>query len=232
MSFILLLILTFIGLTVVEKENASSKLNQFIAKQNALTALHIAISELQLRLGPDQRATASADILDQENSPYTLVWNSNPEKAWDEEENNWSNSGTTENFAFPLISLEKDKLSSIISGTGKFDENLLDDPVDLLQVSNPLSGETISLQGNKISIADEKGMTVGSYAWVAQDQSLKASLSTTYSDYIVKDASGKVVNADSPFALPETSRSLSVFPPPTHQESKAQRMTRSSVRLI
>ena len=69
MSFILLLILTFIGLTVVEKENASSKLNQFIAKQNALTALHIAISELQLRLGPDQRATASADILDQENSP-------------------------------------------------------------------------------------------------------------------------------------------------------------------
>lgn len=212
MSFILLLILTFIGLTVVEKENASSKLNQFIAKQNALTALHIAISELQLRLGPDQRATASADILDQENSPYTLVWNSNPEKAWDEEENNWSNSGTTENFAFPLISLEKDKLSSIISGTGKFDENLLDDPVDLLQVSNPLSGETISLQGNKISIADEKGMTVGSYAWVAQDQSLKASLSTTYSDYIVKDASGKVVNADSPFALPETSRSLSVFP--------------------
>ena len=90
MSFILLLILTFIGLTVVEKENASSKLNQFIAKQNALTALHIAIGELQVGLGPDQRATASADILDQENSPYTLVWNSNPEKAWDEEESNWS----------------------------------------------------------------------------------------------------------------------------------------------
>ena len=55
-------------------------------------------------------------------------------------------------------------------------------------------------------------MAVGSYAWVAQDQSLKASLSTTYSNYIVKDEDGKVVNADSPLALPETSRSLSVFP--------------------
>ena len=212
MSFILLLILTFIGLTVVEKENASSKLNQFIAKQNALTALHIAISELQVRLGPDQRATASADILDQENSPYTLVWNSNPEKAWDEEESNWSKSGTTENFAFPLVSLEKDKLTRIISENGKFDEDLLNAPVNLLQVTNPLSGESRTLQGNKISIADDKGMAVGSYAWVAQDQSLKASLSTTYSNYIVKDEDGKVVNADSPLALPETSRSLSVFP--------------------
>ncbi len=212
MSFILLLVLTFIGLTVVEQETARANRNQFIAKQNAITALNIAISELQLRLGPDQRATASADILDDDNSPYTLVWNSNPEKAWDDQENNWNEQGTTEDFAFPLISLQEDKLKNIIAGNGRFDEELLDAPVDLWEITNPASGESRTLKGNKIPIQNDQDNVIGSYAWVAQDQSLKASISTAYSDFSAVDKYDKTIDANSPLALPETSRKLSVFP--------------------
>ena len=47
------------------------------------------------------------------------------------------------------------------------------------------------------------GATTGNYAWVAQDESLKANLKAEHGDY---------QNTDSSLDLVETSRRLSVFP--------------------
>ena len=127
-------------------------------------------------------------------------------------------SGTTENFAFPLVSLEKDKLTRIISENGKFDEDLLNAPVNLLQVTNPLSGESRTSREIKFQSPTTKEWRLVHTAWVAQDQSLKASLSTTYSNYIVKDEDGKVVNADSPLALPKLVVAYPYFHTQTHRQ--------------
>ena len=78
MAFVLLLILSITSFVVVEQQSANIAKQQLTAKQNALLGLQMAIGELQQHLGPDQRATASADILNSSNNPYTLVWHSHP----------------------------------------------------------------------------------------------------------------------------------------------------------
>ena len=94
MAFVLLLVLSITSFVVVEQQSANIAKQQLAAKQNALVGLHIAIGELQRRLGPDQRATASADILDSSNNPYTLVWHSDPTKGWDSATKDWITGAT------------------------------------------------------------------------------------------------------------------------------------------
>ena len=69
MAFVLLLVLSINTLVIVEQKGADIAKQNLSARQNALTGLQIAIGELQQQLGPDQRATASADILDITNNP-------------------------------------------------------------------------------------------------------------------------------------------------------------------
>ena len=74
MAFVLLLLLSITSFVAVEQQGSNIAKQQLSARQNALAGLQIAMGELQLRVGPDQRATASADILEETNNPYTLVW--------------------------------------------------------------------------------------------------------------------------------------------------------------
>lgn len=202
MAFVLLLILSITSFVVVEQQSANIAKQQLAAKQNALVGLQIAIGELQQRLGPDQRATASADILDSSNNPYTLVWHSDPTKGWDSATNDWSDSGATADFSLPLLSVDPAKLISL-TDNGKFNESLLDNPVELMTITKPSDGTLTSLKGDRRPLFDAQGATTGNYAWVAQDESLKANLKTEHGDY---------QNTDSDLDLVETSRRLSVFP--------------------
>ena len=87
MSFVLLIILGLSTLVQVNSKIASSEKNLATAKQNALFALNLAIGDLQNEMGPDQRISATASILDEfpeteaidgVNNPYwTGAWNSN-----------------------------------------------------------------------------------------------------------------------------------------------------------
>ena len=173
---------------------------QLAAKQNALVGLQIAIGELQQRLGPDQRATASADILDSSNNPYTLVWHSDQTKGWDSATKDWIPGGDPD-FALPLLSVDPARLSKLISGD-EFNESALENPVELMTISNLSDGTLTSLKAERRPLIDAQGATTGNYAWVAQDESLKANLKTEYGDY---------QNTDSRLDLVETSRRLSVF---------------------
>jgi hypothetical protein len=202
MAFVLLLILSITGFVVVEQQSANIAKQQLNAKQNALLGLQIAIGELQQRLGPDQRATASADILDSSNNPYTLVWHSDPAKGWDSATKDWIPGGDAD-FALPLLSVDPAKLSTLISSDGEFNESALDNPVELMAISKPSNGTLTSLKAERRPLIDAQGATTGNYAWVAQDESLKANLKSAHGDY---------QNTDSDLALVETSRRLSVFP--------------------
>ena len=112
MAFVLLLVLSINTLVIVEQKGADiAKLN-LSARQNALTGLQIAIGELQQQLGPDQRATASADILDITNNPYTLVWHSDENKTWDSTNKEWTTNGNIAQY--PLVSVDPSKLDTLI----------------------------------------------------------------------------------------------------------------------
>lgn len=61
-AFLVLILVTLASLTRVETTVASNSQQLAMARQNALTALNIALGELQKYAGPDQRATTRADI--------------------------------------------------------------------------------------------------------------------------------------------------------------------------
>ena len=202
MAFVLLLVLSINTLVIVEQKGADIAKQNLSARQNALVGLHIAIGELQQRLGPDQRATASADILDSSNNPYTLVWHSDPTKGWDDATKDWITGGDAD-FALPLLSVDPAKLNTLISSGGAFNESALDNPVELMAITKPSNGTLTSLKAERRPLVDTRGATTGNYAWVAQDESLKANLKSEHGDY---------QNTESDLDLVETSRRLSVFP--------------------
>jgi len=213
MAFVLLLLLSITSFVVVEQHSANIAKQQLSARQNALAGLQVAMGELQVRVGPDQRATASADILDADNNPYTLVWHSDPTKIWDSTASDWVTGGDSPDFALPLMSVDPSSLGSLIGSNGKFDEAKLgNDAVELMKVSNPSDGTLTALKAEKRPISDANGAVAGNYAWVAQDESLKANLAPEHAAYITIDESGAVVDENHSMALAETSRRLSVFP--------------------
>ena len=83
-AFLTLLMVSMASLTRVETQIAANYQHLDDARQNALTALNIALGQLQAAAGPDQRVTARAEILDSVpatakidtvNQPYwTGVW--------------------------------------------------------------------------------------------------------------------------------------------------------------
>jgi len=81
LAFLVLLLVSLASLTRVETQVASNSQQLSAARQNALMALNIALGELQKYAGPDQRATARADIQETSATPpvdgakrWTGVW--------------------------------------------------------------------------------------------------------------------------------------------------------------
>ncbi|MGB0416976.1 MAG: hypothetical protein ACPGKS_09015 [Coraliomargarita sp.] len=160
MAFILLLVMSITSFVAVEQQSSSIARQQTLAEQNALTGLQMALGELQLRLGPDQRATASADILDATNNPYTLVWHSDPSKGWDSARSDWTDSGSIDDFALPLVSVDPGKLTTIIQNSGQFDEAQLDNAVELMKITNPSDDSLASLKAERRPVIDANGVTL------------------------------------------------------------------------
>lgn len=81
LAFLVLLLVSLAALTRVETQVASNSQQLASARQNALMALNVALGELQKYAGPDQRATARADIQETSATPpvngakrWTGVW--------------------------------------------------------------------------------------------------------------------------------------------------------------
>lgn len=85
MAFVLLLLLSITTLVSVETSSSAMIKEDLLAQNNALLGLHIALGELQVAAGPDQRVTGRADLLygndstkvvDPTKVNYTVVWDS------------------------------------------------------------------------------------------------------------------------------------------------------------
>ncbi len=88
MAFLLLLLLSLATLVAIEGRRTGVELDQFMARQNALLGVRLAVAELQAQVGIDQRVTATAAIVsgstDGDGEPmaaatgktyWTGVWN-------------------------------------------------------------------------------------------------------------------------------------------------------------
>ena len=64
MSLLVLVILSLAGFLAIESRLADQSLRHALARHNAVMSLRLAVAQLQLLAGPDQRVTATADLID------------------------------------------------------------------------------------------------------------------------------------------------------------------------
>lgn len=84
MAFILLLVLSLTILIRVESKTTQRGLQQLQAEQNALAGIQVALGNLQTSMGPDQRISATAEVLPNTHpsrNKLTGVWVSDPDGA-------------------------------------------------------------------------------------------------------------------------------------------------------
>ncbi len=79
MGFIVLLMISLTSLVNMNLSLVTNQSNMFVARQNALLGMNLALGELQRTAGPDQRVTARSDISSANpvpNAYWTGVWKS------------------------------------------------------------------------------------------------------------------------------------------------------------
>lgn len=64
MSLLVLVVLSLAGFLAIESRLADQSLRAALARHNAVMSLRLALAQLQLLAGPDQRVTGTADLLD------------------------------------------------------------------------------------------------------------------------------------------------------------------------
>ena len=83
MAFVLLLLLSITTLVQVESQSSQIQMQRMQAEQSALLGLQIALGELQKTAGPDQRVTATADLLSNDTSKEPVQGRSRWAGVWD-----------------------------------------------------------------------------------------------------------------------------------------------------
>ena len=74
LAFLVLLLVVLASLTRIETGISRNTQDRTRARQNALVGLNVALGRLQAAAGPDQRVTATADIIGATNTRWTGAW--------------------------------------------------------------------------------------------------------------------------------------------------------------
>lgn len=189
MAFILLLVITLTTLVRVESQASQLRMDETLARQNALLAMNIALGKLSKLTGPDQRITASAEIFDSNpasesienvaNNNWVGVWDADPGLVYlnDRLDTNSSyydydgrRDGSDTRFLGWLVSGDYD-------GITDRDSNITDtnsvvifgndfDSTDSKQVENQVSVQKVAI--------DEATGSKGNYAFWVSDENVKA----------------------------------------------------------
>ncbi|MFN7340346.1 MAG: hypothetical protein ACK5VI_04600, partial [Opitutia bacterium] len=70
MSLLVLVILSLAGFLAIESRLADQSLRHALARHNAVMSARMALAQLQLLAGPDQRVTATGGIIDTANTTW------------------------------------------------------------------------------------------------------------------------------------------------------------------
>lgn len=205
MAFVLVLLLSITTLVQVESRGATTQMQRLQAEQAALLGLQVALGELQKAAGPDQRVTATADVLNVSNAPnfkqpHLLgVWDSfkqsndtntpinyATQKSGDFVQ--WLNSTATvadkTNQTYPTVAPTN---SVTLVGSGTLPTPDAGDPA------------TQYVQASTVDVMGARGARTGGYAWHVFDESQKVNL--TLSNSVTAANVGTVTDAQRVSAL-------------------------------
>jgi Tfp pilus assembly protein PilX/Arc/MetJ-type ribon-helix-helix transcriptional regulator len=168
MAFVLLLLMSISTLVSVETSSSAHVKERLLAQNNALLGLQVALGELQIAAGPDQRITSNAAILDdvdptKEN--YTVVWDSDvdPSAAVDAPIA-WLASGADDSETGVDATEDDDDWKELVSARQS-------DAVEAVRV------ELVEVENNE-------GQTEGKMAWWVGDEGVKAKFNLVESTYL------------------------------------------------
>ncbi|WOO39928.1 hypothetical protein [Rubellicoccus peritrichatus] len=163
MAFILVMVLSLSTLVSLESATSRHRLDEQRARQNALFALQQAIGQLQAEAGPDQRITARADILPSTGANtaiWTGVW-----KSYDPE-----NPDAT---IGEIRALNSDTPTWLVSGNNPDPSSITGETVTLASYTDH-SGANQGIEVSRVPV--DPASDSGGYAWLTEDESLKAKL--------------------------------------------------------
>ncbi len=179
MAFVLVLLLSITTFVKVESANSAIGKAQLGARNNALLGMQIALGNLQMAAGPDQRITSSASIraADPTKTNYTVVWDATQAIA-------------AGGVATPLTWLA--------SGADNIQTDAAGDPVDfdttptdttwpeLVSAREKNSGtdQIEAVRAEPILIPNRNNQTGGEVAWWVGDEGVKAKFNLTESTYL------------------------------------------------
>ena len=177
MAFVLLLILSISTLVQVETSSAQIQSKRLEAEQNAYLGLQIALGELQMSMGADQRVSATADILagSSASRAKTLgVWASAdiPSQSLTKGQLvNWLASDARDNAGnfrtnYNTTQSPTTGPTAVMVGPGSLPDLNNDSLAD-----NPDQQVTIDLTNSNI---ETNGIRTGKYAWWISDEGVKA----------------------------------------------------------
>lgn len=178
LSLMVLLAILAVGLVsiaAIELRRTSQSDKHTIAQANARLALVLAIGQLQKNLGPDQRVSATAEILSGEpHQPHwTGAWRTTLEDGAPVFRRDDLAGGLSD--ARSTLEPRPDKRVSewLVSGSGDPLSGTVSNPVE---ISSTAAGPPILV--GKIPMANASGKTTGHHAWWTGDLGVRANIAT------------------------------------------------------
>jgi hypothetical protein len=177
MAFVLLLILSISTLVQVEISSAQINQKRLEAELNAYLGMQMALGELQKTLGPDQRVSATANLIEPKSARgHTVgVWASADVASLGQEEGDlitWLASDAVGSNGEFQADYEKQKPSSGVILVGVGSVKVQDEDEDEDGVADDLNQQVvIDLTNTSI---EQNEQTVGQYAWWVSDEGTKA----------------------------------------------------------
>lgn len=178
---ILTLTLGLMGLSTIELKKSLSLDYGAVARANARLALVKAIGQLQKSAGPDQRVTATAELLGEEiaNPRWTGVWRTTRDDGTPFTVRDDLNGGLRDTRFGDPATPRPAAFRWLVSGDDPDpSKNDLKDPVVLMRSLNPDTDKKPELAVPRVEIADDAGNTTGHFAWWTGDLGVRANVAT------------------------------------------------------
>ncbi|MGE9269198.1 MAG: hypothetical protein ACQKBU_00200, partial [Verrucomicrobiales bacterium] len=164
---LVLLAVSLLSISSIQLRSSESGKEMALARANARLALSLAIGQLQEQLGPDQRVSALAEIIGDEDRQWTGVWSSIDEdgESWwqrDKDTGSWTDYRSTDGW-----NRESAVRHWLVSGSSR--PGSVVDRVTVVGEGSVLPGEEVS-----VPVLDVWGG--GRLAWWTGDLGVRASL--------------------------------------------------------
>jgi len=183
MLLMMVLALGLMGLSSIELRRSTREEHAATARANARLALVTAIGQLQQTLGPDQRVSATAEILGEEvkQPHWTGVWRSRQADG-----SSWFKRDDLDGGLHDARDGKEGKekaLAWLVSGDADPEKDPTGETVSMMSAEPVGQGDGALTQGQALKVplveVEEGGKPLGHYAWWTGDLGVRANIATT-----------------------------------------------------